>query len=40
MLYCEWDILVVVVVFLPPSQCKLCMDDGLVLDLLEFSVAV
>ena len=39
-LYGEWDILVVVVVLLPPSQRKLCMDDGLVLELLEFAVAV
>ena len=25
---------------LPPSQSKLCMDDGLILDLLNFSVAI
>ena len=40
MLYGEWDILVVVVVLLPPSQRKLCMNNGLVLELLELAVAV
>ena len=40
MLYCERHILVVVVVFLPPSQRKLCVDDGLILDLLKFSIAI
>ena len=40
MLYREWNILVVIVVLFPPSECELCVDDGLVAELLEFAVAV
>ena len=39
-LYREWNILAVIVVFFPPSQCELCVNDGFVAELLEFAVAV